>query len=91
MKYPETESEICAGAVPRSCAICGKAGSYMSIENGLTVLSAPRMRMIRRFERALFGICKCQSSRLMRGGTALPSGVEREHKRTVAYAKHFPS
>src|SRR6516162_2585025 len=53
MKYPETESEICAGVVPRSCAICGKAGRYMSMENGLTVLSAPRMRMINRFEREL--------------------------------------
>ena len=37
--------------VPRSCAICGNAGRYMSIENGLTVLSAPRMRMMRRSPR----------------------------------------
>src|ERR1700733_8555438 len=56
MKYPETDSDICAGVVPRSCAICGNAGRYMSIENGLTVLSAPRIRIIKRPEWELRGI-----------------------------------
>jgi hypothetical protein len=49
MKYPDTESEIAAGVVPRSRAIAGNAGRYMSIENGLTVLSAPSTRMMTSF------------------------------------------
>jgi hypothetical protein len=42
--------------VPRSWAICGNAGRYISIENGLTVLSAPKIRMIEKPERELGGI-----------------------------------
>ena len=38
-----------AEVVPSSDAICEIAGRYMSIANGLMVLSVPRIRMIRRF------------------------------------------
>ena len=51
MKYPDTENEIAAGVVPRSRAISGNAGKYMSTEKGLTVLIAPRMRMMSRLPR----------------------------------------
>src|SRR5580693_2337460 len=99
MKYPETESEICAGVVPRSRAICGKAGRYMSMEKGLTVLSAPRMRMISRFERELRGICKLQLRDIRRrqapgdhsSADALRGGAKRRRKRGRSYARQFPA
>jgi hypothetical protein len=41
------ESEIRAVFVSSEAAICGNAGRYISMANGLMVESAPRIRMIK--------------------------------------------
>ena len=57
-KKLESERPILATVVCRSPAIAGKPGKYMSIEKGLIVESAPRIRMM--MEYCLRDIERCK-------------------------------
>lgn len=45
----DTESATLAIVVLNSLAIAGNAGKYISMENGVMVLSAPRIRIRKKF------------------------------------------
>ncbi len=49
MKYADTENETLAIVVFKSCAICRKAGKYISMENGVIAFKIPSIRIRKKF------------------------------------------